>query len=123
MRQPWNFNTHRMIQLIISTALLIVILIFEVEVRTNGWIDNARPSPHYETILFPVLWLHILCAVATVALWAVTLIGAIKHLGRPPLPHQTHSTKHKRLGKYSSMSLWLTAITGTIFYYLAFICS
>jgi len=116
-----RFKAHRTIQLGISTILLIVVVIFEVEVRLNGWTQNALQSPHYDTILFPILWVHIFIAVSSSAIWLATLVGALKHYGKMPAP-QSYSKHHKTLGICSTVGLWLTAASGGIFYYLAFVC-
>ncbi len=122
VRVKRSYKAHRVLQISLSALLLAVIILFEIEVRFAGWSDQALVSPHYNTILFPFLWLHVLCAVVTCGLWAVTLWGALKSYDVNPTPNP-YSANHKMLGKYSTIGLWVTAVTGLNFYYLAFVCS
>jgi putative membrane protein len=50
------------------------------------------------------------------------IIQGLRKFPRPPAPG-VHSTSHKFWGWLAAISMSMTAITGWIFYYLAFVAS
>jgi len=93
-------------------------VIFELDMRINGWRHMAEPSPYYETWVFPALIIHLCFSIPTLALWSYTIFMALKHsIDKQSNPSRL---KHKRLGYISSFGMLGTAVTGWIFYWLAF---
>lgn len=113
-----NYDKHKNIQIITGSILLIAIIAFEVDIRLNGWRHLAESSPFYLTILFPFLSVHLFFAISTTILWAYTLIAA---LWRMPIPSQENAGKHKVFGMLSAIFMYLTAVTGWVFYWMAFV--
>ena len=68
------------------------------------------------------LWPLALFAVSTVALWIAVIIQALRHFPSPPRPNE-HSRWHQTVGKLAAYDMTLTAITGWLFYWLAFVAS
>ncbi|MBC7659357.1 MAG: DUF420 domain-containing protein [Chitinophagaceae bacterium] len=116
-----NLALHRLIQIGLGITLGIAIVAFELDMRINGWRHLAMPSPYYNTLVFPALIVHLCFAVPTLVLWTYTIAQAVKYT----IEKQVNQARnqHKRLGLYSSYSMIGTAITGWIFYYLAFIAA
>lgn len=79
-----NYLWHKRLQVLIASALGLVIIIFELDIRLNGWRHLAEPSPFYNTILFPVLIAHLVIAISTVAVWVLTIYRALKFFPSPP---------------------------------------
>ncbi len=115
-----KYELHKKIQIVLAAVLLVVITFFELEIRLYGWRHLAEPSPYFETYLYPILIVHLIIAVSTVVLWGITIVGAFKNYSTPLRPN-AYSPKHKILGKAAAIAMFLTAVTGWILYYCAFV--
>ena len=78
--------------------------------RVGVWLNNCPE------------WIHLVFAVTSPILWAVTIALALKRMPKPPAPSD-HSPLHKKLGWASVVDLTLTSVTGLWFYYVAFVSS
>ena len=117
-----NYAAHKKMMLAISVTLAITVILFELEMRLIGWRDLAAPSPYFNTLMPVALGIHLVCSVSTTVALIATVWFAIRGFPSPPVPGD-HSTSHKKLGKFSAIGLFLTSVTGWIFYYLAFMAS
>ena len=117
-----RYSLHKKVQIALCVVLLITVVLFEVDVRINGWRHLAKPSPYYHTILFPVLYVHLFFAITTTLLWLVTAINAIRRFEASPQPNE-YSATHKILGRLAALDMICTSVTGWTFYYLAFVAS
>ena len=81
-----NYALHRKIQLTLAGLVLAAVVLFELEVRIYGWRQFAEPSPFYDTILFPVLYVHLFFAISTPLLWIYAIVGALRRFPKPPDP-------------------------------------
>ena len=115
-----NYALHKTLQISIVIALLVAIIIFEIDMRIFGWKQYAEPSIYFDTILFPVFYTHLSISISTTILWTVTIIAALRKFPKPPSPNQ-HAKLHRVLGKLSALGMCLTAISGWIFYVIAFV--
>src|SRR6478609_8701638 len=43
-----QYAWHKRLQLTMATVLLIAVLLFEVDIRINGWEQRAGPSPYFD---------------------------------------------------------------------------
>ena len=120
VRRRKDYALHRKIQLTLGVVLLIVVSLFEVDVRIYGWRHLAEPSPYYETSLFPVLYVHLFFSVTTTLLWVYTIVGAVRRFDNPPVPNQ-YSSHHRRVAWASAIFMSCTAVTGWTFYWMAFV--
>ena len=73
----------------------------------NDWVDYS-------------LLLHLACAIPTAVLWIVVIILAIRRFPKPPRPGE-HSRSHIFWARCAAIGLFLTSLTGWIFYALAFV--
>jgi len=124
-----QFYWHRNLQLILGGVLLVTVILFEVDLQIvhGGWenivINAHKASPLSDAAMNQVrtvLRVHLFFAISTPVLWVVTIGYALKKFPNPPHPNE-HSRLHKTLGWLSTLDITLTAITGLIFYYFAFI--
>ncbi len=115
-----NVAVHGWIQKLLGVLLLVTVILFEIDIRINGWVTQASASPYFATLVFPVLYVHLFFAVSTALLWTYTLTLALR---RPPrLDGGDDLTKRHRLfGRLTALFTFTTAITGWTFYWLAFI--
>lgn len=124
VRYRHAYTAHRAIQVGLAAVLGIAVAIFEIDMRfVTDWRKLAQPSPYYANgLLWWVLYIHLALAVPTLLIWIGLLIGAWRHFPSPPAP-SPHSARHRWWGKIGSLGMFGTAITGWIFYYVAFIAS
>lgn len=115
-----DYRTHKKLQIFLGLLLLVAVVLFEVDIRIYGWRHLAEPSPYYSTSLFPVLYIHLFFACSTSVLWIVTILLALRKFPRPPVPSH-HSDWHKRLAWPAAITMYITAITGWTFYWMAFV--
>lgn len=123
-----KYEQHRRLQVVLGVVLLVAVTAFEVDLQIvhGGWENIVAKSQPDEAALAariqearPWLWVHLVFAVTTPIIWIVTLVLAWKRFSRPTEPG-SHSNLHKKLGWLSTLDITATAITGLVFYYIAF---
>jgi len=119
------YSVHKTIQLSLGAALLVAVTAFEVDVRMNGWRDRAAASPYAShegstDWVMAVLTVHLFFAVSSAVLWAVVIYRALRNFPSPPVPGP-HSAWHKRWARLAALDMTCTAVTGWIFYWIAFV--
>ena len=119
-----RFELHKKLQVVISVIVLVVVIAFEVDMRFfTDWRELAIPSPLYESgWVMNLLLIHLCFAIPTPFVWGVLLIQAFRNFSNPPAPNH-HSHWHKKWGWGAVLIMTMTAITGWIFYYVAFVMS
>jgi len=115
-----NLQLHKKIQLVLGVVLLIAVGLFEVDMRLHGWRQFAEVSAYYDSLVFPVLYLHLVFAVSTTALWFYTIVAALRRFPNPPVPN-AYSRRHRRIARLAAIDMFCTAVTGWAFYALAFV--
>lgn len=123
VRTRRDFAGHKRLQLLIAATLLACIVVFEIDVRLlSDWKDRARPSPYWPRGVLLALGIHLVFAISTLVLWVWTIWEALLRFPRPPAP-AAHGPRHRRMARLAAIDLVLTACTGTVFYWLAFVAS
>jgi putative membrane protein len=124
-----QYALHKQIQLVLGAVLLIAVTAFELDMRFfTKWTDLAEPSPYFDPAhkwTCPVglsLIVHLSFAVPTLVLWIVVIVRALRNYPSPPLPGP-HSAWHRRWGMIATLGMCLTAVTGWLFYWLAFMAT
>jgi putative membrane protein len=122
VRAHLNYALHKQMQKWLAAILLVAVLLFEIEMRLVGWREQAVSSPFYPDFVMPVLASHITIAVLTLVVWVITLYSALRSFAKSflvtPFAHY-----HRVLGWFSLVGMVLTAVSGWIFFYMAFIAS
>ena len=118
-RRYW---VHKWTQIALGVVLLIIVILFEIDIRLHGWEERAadKLSGHPGSNVFWALYVHLVFAVSTVVLWPITIGFAVLNFGEPPTPG-SHSRVHVPLARTAAADMVLTAITGWIFYWFAFV--
>lgn len=129
VRYRRQFARHKRIQLILGAALLIAIICFEIEMQfITPWEVRAEPSPYFDTnhkwqcLTGRCLLIHLTFAIPTTLLWLIVILQALRNFPSPPQPG-AHSRKHIVWGRIAAPGMCLTAFTGWIFYWLAFVAT
>ena len=118
-----RYGLHKGLQLFIVAALAVAIVVFEIDVRlVSDWKIRAAPSPWWPGGVLGALAIHLVFAVTTFVLLAWVLWEALARFPSPPVPG-THGSRHRRMARLAAADLVLTAVTGTVFYWLAFVAS
>ena len=116
-----NFAAHRKLQLLIVAALATAIVVFEIDIRLiSDWKLRAAPSPFWPSGVLSALGIHLVFAISTFVLWTWVVWEAVTRFPSPPGPN-AHSPRHRVMARLAAIDLILTAITGTAFYWLAFV--
>src|ERR1700694_4243124 len=92
-----KFALHKRIQLTLGLVLLVAVLLFEVDMRVNGWRGRAAGSPYSRIVgiscVAVSLAIHLCFAVTTTVLWIAVIAQALRRFPRPPQPNE-HSRWH-----------------------------
>jgi putative membrane protein len=116
-----RYALHKRLQLFIVVALAAAIIVFELDIRVfSDWRERARPSPFWPAGVLWALGIHLVFAITTFVLWTWVVWEALTRFSVPPVPG-THGPRHRRMARLAALDLAATAVTGTIFYWLAFV--
>lgn len=116
-----NYALHKRVQLVLGVVLLIVVVLFEVDMRMQGgfW-EMAKESAYYQTaFLRNLLGVHLFFSVSTVILWAITYVTALQSFPSPPRPN-AFSQKHRVMAWVAVVDMVATVVTGLMVYYYGF---
>ena len=129
VRYGRQYRRHRFIQTLLCVVLFAAVAAFEVDLQIvhGGW-ENVVAKSFTDDVLLaakidesrPWLWLHLIFAITTPVVWLVTIVLAYRRFDSPPKPGP-HSRMHRWLGWLSTIDVTLTATTGLVFYYVAFV--
>ncbi|MBF6353607.1 DUF420 domain-containing protein [Nocardia higoensis] len=117
-----KFVMHKRIQILLAMGLFAAVVLFEIDVRFNGWQDRAAGvvDGTASAAVWTALAIHLAFAVFSVALWPVVIIRAARNFGATPHPG-AHSAWHRRWAPIAAIGMTLTAVTSWVFYGLAFV--
>ena len=116
-----RYTSHKRIQLVLAVVLLLAITAFEVDMQyVSGWRERAKDSPYYNDWVFYSLNVHLVFAVSTALLWVFVIVQALRKIPVPAGP-SAYSRRHAVWGWLAAVDMLCTAVTGWIFYWLAFV--
>ncbi|WP_077041796.1 DUF420 domain-containing protein [Rhodococcus sp. MTM3W5.2] len=117
-----RFRLHRSVQLALGVALLVAVVLFELDVRFNGWEERSAGvvGGSASSLVWSVLSVHLVFAVFSVLLWPVVIVRAMRNFGRSPQPG-AHSAWHRRWARIAAIGMTLTAVSCWAFYWVAFV--
>jgi len=113
---------HKWVQVVLGVVLLAAVVLFEIDIRIHGWEDRAagQPGGHATGSVIAALYAHLFFAVTSVILWPIVIVRALRNFPNPPAP-APHSAVHVRWAWLAAIDMVLTAVTGWVFYWLAFV--
>ena len=120
-----QYALHKRLQVVMAVVLLATVALFEADMRIGGWRDRAAVSSFSAAEgrtdwVDVALAIHLCFAVSAALLWATVIVRALRGFPTPPAP-SVHSAWHRRFGMAAAVDMVCTAVTGWIFYYLAFV--
>jgi putative membrane protein len=126
VRNRRAYAAHKRLQIFIAAALLAAIVVFEIDVRLiSDWKVRAAAdgqNPWWPAGVLTALAIHLVFAVSTLVLWVWVVWEAFVRFPVPPTPG-SHGPRHRVMARLAAIDLVLTAVTGTVFYWLAFVAS
>lgn len=119
------YDLHKKLQILLGVLLLIAVVAFEVDVRFfTDWEERAAPSPYYQPEGWSPVWIslviHLAFAIPTLFLWIFVMVQALRLFPNPAAP-SSHSRAHRLWARLAAGGMTGTAITGWIYYGLAFV--
>lgn len=122
-RFPW----HKRLQLGLGSVLLLTIVAFEIDTQfISPWRERAAESPYYNaehlwtSALGVCLLVHLCFSVPTTVLWGFVIVQALRKFPSPAAP-SVYSQRHAFWGRLAAFGMLMTAVTGWLFYGLAFV--
>jgi uncharacterized membrane protein YozB (DUF420 family) len=117
-----RYQLHKRVQCVLAAILLVVVLLFEIDTRIHGWEDRAAgvAGGSASSAAWTALTIHLAFAISAVILWPLVLFRALRSFPNPATPSR-HSPWHIRWARIAAIDMILTAITGWVFYWLAFV--
>ncbi len=124
-----NHRLHRRIQLTLAAVLVVALMAFEIDMQlVTDWRALARPSPWFGSgNVYKALWVHLAFAIPTPFVWAAAIFFALRHYrpgteaGGSGFANEKHAARHRVAGRIAVALMLLTAVTGWIFYWMAFV--
>ena len=123
-----RFALHKKVQVALALILLFAVVAFEVDMRLVGWTERAEPSPYWTDASWWNDWvhyslaIHLFFAIPTALLWIYVVVQALRLFPKPAAPNE-HSRSHRFWGPVASFEMLMTAVTGWIFYWMAFVAT
>jgi uncharacterized membrane protein YozB (DUF420 family) len=123
VRHRRDYAGHRRLQLLIAALLAAAIVVFEIDVRlVSDWRLRAAASPWWPAGVWTALAVHLVFAVSTFVLLVWVLVEAVQRFPKPPAPGG-HGPRHRTMARLAAVDLVATAVTGSVFYWLAFVAA
>jgi putative membrane protein len=122
------YDLHKKLQLLLGIVLLIAVVAFEIDMRLTGWQARAEASPYFDStakwscLVGVSLLIHLSFAIPTALIWIYVIVQALRKFPSPVKPN-AYSATHKFWAWLATFEMFMTAITGWVFYYLAFVCT
>jgi putative membrane protein len=116
-----EFRTHRNIQAVLVSVLLIAVVLFEIDIRVSGGTKAFLGGSRLVDTRFLQVFLtvHILVAVLSFSGWLALLVSSWRKFSRV-LPGR-FSINHRRYGKLIFSGAVFTAISGAALYVMNFV--
>jgi len=112
---------HKRVQVALSLVLLLVLIVFETNLQSQGGIfELARPSRYSGTpFLSLAVYGHLLFSFSSAGLWALLIAISLVRFENSPKPN-AFSRFHRIAGTLAMWDLILTGITGVALYIVVF---
>ncbi len=122
VRYKRGYSLHKTLQLYLTGALIVALFWHGINPWVDSsWLDRVLQSPYHQRgLLTPALVIHRVISYACCVLWLWTIVYALNGFESPPTPSK-FSRDHIRLARLATGSVYGTALTGWIYYWMAFV--
>ena len=135
VRNRKQYLWHKRIQIALGIVLLVTVAAFEIDMQwLTEWELRAAASPYFvpdytaatskaakwQSTVGRSLLVHLMFSIPTFALWVFVIVQALRHIPNPPGPC-AYSGRHRMWAWLAAGGMTMTALTGWVFYYLAFV--
>lgn len=116
-----RYPTHRTVQTTLFTVLLVVVSLFEADMRNQGGIFEMTAGSRFAgtTFLNGSIGFHTLLSISTSLLWLVLVPLSFYKFGLAAQPGPFSAT-HRVVGRIGMVLMLLTGITGVELYVIGF---
>ncbi|MGW8123678.1 DUF420 domain-containing protein [Roseivirga echinicomitans] len=117
-----DYKTHIKIQKRLFWTCVVGVLILEIQIRVSGGSGSLVSNSEYTGTAFfkALLTAHIIGAVLTYIVWGIAIFKSNKSWNKLKTLPGSFSLTHKRLGYFTIIGLFYTAITALIVCIFAF---
>ena len=117
-----GYGRHKKIQVWLTVTLAIAVLLFEVDLRMSGGLDElTKASGYYGTTLLDAsTYIHLFFSVTTSIIWIVLIIVSLRRFPSPPVPVRSFRRTHRFWGIVGAVWMIMTGLTGLELYVLGF---
>jgi len=124
VRSKKNPGLHRKIQIATAVILVFALVAFEIDVRfITNWRELAKVSPFYDSGAVDwCLTVHLFFAIPTPIIWGIVIVMAMRRF-KSSFSQGDFNRFHRISGRVAAVFMVMTALTGWVFYYLAFVAS
>ena len=124
----WNtvrkkkFKKHKNTQIILFVVLLIVVMLFELDMKAHGGIFEMVKGSRFEntTFMSVSIYFHTFLSITTSLIWFILIVFSVFKFDKTPKPNSFSKT-HKLWGKIGMIDMILTGITGVQLYIIGFV--
>ena len=116
-----EFTKHRNIQTALFLILTVVLILFELDLRSKGGVFEMTKGGRFggTDFLKYSIYFHLMFSFSTAFLWILLIVSSWIKFARPPKPN-SFSRFHRIFGKIAVVDLLMTAFTGIYIYVLGF---
>lgn len=117
-----RYRWHRFLQIGTAIVLALAVIAFEIDIRFfTNWRELAEASPYYASRWVDrLLWLHLCFAIPTPFIWGWVIYRALQKFPQVR-PTADYAARHRLWGRFATVSMLMTAVTGWVFYWTAFV--
>lgn len=121
-RNRKDYVNHRRIQLYLGISLLIVVSIFEYDLKMSGGIFEITKGSIYEgtALLNWTIYIHTFFAILTSIIWVFLILISLFKFGNPPHPNKFSRT-HRIFGRAGMICMIMAGVTSPPLYYFGFV--
>lgn len=122
VRYKGGYSLHKTLQLYLTGALVFALFWHAVNPWLDPlWLDRVLQSPYQQRgLLAPALLIHRVISYVCCVAWLWTVVYALHGFASPPTPGK-FSRDHTRVALLAAASVYATALTGWIYYWMAFV--
>ena len=120
--RAYEYRLHKKIQVWMTAILTVVVLLFELDLRLAGGVEELTKGSRYfgTPLLDYSTYVHLFFSVTTSMIWIGLIILSLRRFDSPPGPKKGFSKTHILWGRIGMVWMIMTGVTGLLLYVLGF---